>query len=127
MSVSEPFELGIIKVEGETILIEEITVTPSMTVDERYTSDSHVPKEIIKGKKKVEWTIKRAFDGNKLSKMYEAGTEFSMILYDNDTDPVTAVMKLDGCIIEKDTFGPLNGEKTVAQEISGRAASRTLL
>ncbi|MCE5226001.1 MAG: hypothetical protein LLG05_09115 [Porphyromonadaceae bacterium] len=127
MAVTEPFELGIMKIGGETILIEEITVSPSMTVDERYTSDSHIPKEIILGKKKIEWTVKRAFDGNKLSQYYEDGMVFEMILYNNDTDPVTPVMKLDGCIIEKDTFGPLNGDKTVAQELSGRAATRTLL
>lgn len=127
MSVREPFELGIMKIAGETIYIEGITVTPSMTVDERYTSDSHIPKEVIKGKKKIEWTVKRAFDGNKLSQYYEDGTEFEMILYDNDTDPVTPIMKLSGCLIEKDVFGEMNGDKSVPQELSGRAASRTLL
>jgi hypothetical protein len=127
MGVSEPFDLGVAKIKGETIPLEGITVTSTRETNERYTSDSHAPVEIRKGRKKVDFTIKRAWDGGKLSTIYDSGEEFPIILYNNDVSPPEEALKLEGCVLSKEQLADFSGEKVVQQDLEGKAISRTVL
>ena len=121
------FETGLMKIKGQVIKIQEITVNASRELTEVYNSDSHSPEEIRRGRKKVDFTIKRAYDGGKLSNMYEMGCEFGIVLYNNDTTPPQAVMALDKCVLGKDSIGNFDGSKMVAQDLDGKAAGRRIL
>lgn len=127
MPVDGVFELGLLKIKGETIKIEEITVTSTRDAAERYTSDSYDAAEIRRGRKKVDFTIKRAFDNGRLSAIFDQGEEFAIVLYDNDSVPPNPVVKLEGCVLSKDQLGTFSGDKPVTQDVEGKAISRTLL
>lgn len=127
MAVSGVFELGLMKIKGETIKIEEITVTSTRETTERFTSDSFNPQDIRKGRKTISFTIKRAWDNGKLSKMYDKGEEFAIVLYNNDKEPIEAVLKLEGCVLSRDQLGTFSGDKVVTQDLEGKAMSRSLL
>jgi hypothetical protein len=121
------FETGLLIIGTQKITIQEITVNASRELSEVYNSDSHEPEEIRRGRKKVEFTIKRALDNGKLSQMYERGCEFSILLYNNDVTPPQPIMALDKCVFGKDSIGNFDGSKQVTQDLDGRAASRRLL
>jgi hypothetical protein len=127
MAVDGVFELGLMKIKGETIKIEEITVTSTRDANERYTSDSYNAVEIRRGRKKIDFTIKRALDNGRLSEIYDNGEEFAIVLYNNDAVPPVAVVKLEGCVLSKDQLGTFSGDKPVQQDIEGKAISRTML
>jgi hypothetical protein len=121
------FETGLLIIKGEKIKIQEVTVNASRELTEVYNSDSQDPEEIRKGRKKIDFTIKRALDNGKLSKMYERGCEFSILLYNNDITPPQPIMVLDKCVLGKDSIGNFDGSKPVTQDLDGKAASRRLL
>ena len=127
MAVNGVFELGLMKIKGETIKIEEITVTSTRDANERYTSDSYNAAEIRRGRKKIDFTIKRAFDSGRLSEIYDNGEEFAIVLYNNDATPPKAVVKLEGCVLSRDQLGTFSGDRPVQQDIEGKAISRTML
>jgi hypothetical protein len=127
MAVDGVFELGLMKIKGETIKIEEITVTSTRDANERYTSDSYNAVEIRRGRKKIDFTIKRALDNGRLSEIYDNGEEFAIVLYNNDAVPPEAVVKLEGCVLSRDQLGTFSGDKPVQQDIEGKAISRTML
>jgi len=127
MAVDGVFELGLMKIKGETIKIEEITVTSTRDANERYTSDSYNAVEIRRGRKKIDFTIKRALDNGRLSEIYDNGEEFAIVLYNNDAVPPQAVVKLEGCVLSRDQLGTFSGDKPVQQDIEGKAISRTML
>ena len=121
------FETGLMTIKGEKITIQEITVNASRELNEVYNSDSHEAEEIRQGRKKVDFTIKRALDNGKLSQMYEKGCEFAIVLYNNDTVPPRPIMTLERCVLSKDSIGNFDGSKPVSQDIEGKAATRKLL
>jgi hypothetical protein len=125
--VSGVFDLGLMKIKGEKYFIEEITVTSTRENTERYTSDSYQPVEIRKGRLRIEFTIKRAWDDGRLSKVYEDGTEFQIMLYNNDVSPPEAVVRLDGCVLGKDQLGTFSGDKHVQQDLEGKAIARVVI
>ena len=127
MPLNGVFDLGVVKIKGEIVYLTEINVSASREISERKTCDSHDPKEIRRGSKQVTFTAKRDIDDFKLSNLYEIGESFPMMIYNNDVEPPQAVMKLEGCVISKDEFGPINGDKPVGQNIEGRATVRKLL
>jgi hypothetical protein len=127
MPLNGVFELGLMKIKGETILIEEITVTSTREATERYTSDAYDAKEIRRGRKKIDFTIRRAWDHGRLSEIYETGEEFAIILYNNDATPPEAVVKLEGCVLSRDQLGTFSGDKVVQQDLEGKAITRTRL
>ena len=59
-SVTSTFQLGLMKISGTTIPLETIQLTMKRNASERNTSDSHKPKEILKGSETVDFTIKEA-------------------------------------------------------------------
>lgn len=121
------FETGLMTIKGEKITIQEITVNASRELSEVYNSDSHDPEEIRRGRKKVDFTIKRALDNGKLSQIYEKGCEFAIVLYNNDVTPPRPIMTLEKCVLGKDSIGNFDGSKPVTQDIDGKAATRRLL
>lgn len=121
------FETGLLMIKGEKIKIQEITVNASRELNEVYNSDSHDPEEIRRGRKKVDFTIKRALDNGRLSRYYERGCEFAIVLYNNDVNPPQPIMALEKCIFGKDSIGNFDGSKPVAQDMDGKAAYRRLL
>lgn len=121
------FETGLVMIKGEKIKVQEITVNASRELNEVYNSDSHDPEEIRRGRKKVDFTIKRALDNGKLSQMYEKGCEFAIVLYNNDVTPPQPVMVLEKCVLGKDSIGNFDGSKPVTQDLDGKATSRRLL
>lgn len=127
MALNGVFELGVIKIKGEIVFLTEISVNASRTLTPRMTCDSEDPKEIRKGTKKVEFTAKRDIADYMLSNLYDSGEEFQIILYNNNSEPPQAVMKLDKCILDKDDFGPIDGSKPVQQSVSGQAIARTMM
>lgn len=121
------FETGLMMIKGEKIKIQEITVNASRELTEVYNSDSQDAEEIRRGRKKLDFTIKRALDNGKLSKMYERGCEFAIVLYNNDVKPPQPVMVLEKCVLGKDSIGNFDGSKPVTQDIDGKATTRRLL
>lgn len=127
MPLDGVFELGLLKIKGETIKIEEITVTSTRDANERYTSDSYDAAEIRRGRKKIDFTIKRAWDNGRLSNIFDNGEEFAIVLYNNDAVPPAPVVKLEGCVLSKDQLGTFSGDRPVTQDVEGKAISRTML
>ena len=121
------FETGLLKIKGEVIKIQEISVKSSKELTEIYNSDSHSPEEIRGGRKKVEFTIKRFADNAKLSTMYEIGCEFTIILYNNDSSPPQAIFALDRCKFSSDDWENFDGSKPVEQSLGGKAVARRIL
>jgi hypothetical protein len=121
------FETGLLMIKGEKIKIMEINVNASRELNEHYNSDSHDPEEIRRGRKKVEFSIKRALDTAKLSNMYEKGCEFAIVLYNNDPDPPQAVIALEKCVFGSDKWGNFDGTKPVTQDMDGKAIKRRIL
>jgi len=121
------FETGLLKIKGETIKVQEISIKATRDLTEVYNSDSHAPEEIRRGRKKVDFTIKRFADGAKLSKMYESGCEFAMVVYNNDPSPPQPMFALDKCVFGEDSWENFDGSKPVDQSLTGKAVARRLL
>jgi hypothetical protein len=121
------FDTGLIKVGNTTIKVQEITVNATREINEVYTSEKLDTDELRYGRKKVDFTIKRALDNGKLSQIFESGCVFPLLLYNNDTTPPTPLMVLEGCRLSKDSIGNFDGSKPVTQDIDGKAIRRRLL
>ncbi len=121
------FETGLMMIKGDKIKIQEINVNASRDLNEVYSSDSHEPEEIRRGRKTVDFTIKRALDNGRLSQYYEIGCEFAIVLYNNDVSPPQPVMVLEKCVLGGDTIGNFDGTAPVTQDLTGKATQRRLL
>jgi hypothetical protein len=126
MALKDVFQIGVIKIKGEPVVLDELSVNNSRSATPRYTCDSYESKGIMRGRKEVTFTIKRDLDGFYLSELYENGDSFDMLVYNNDVSPPELVMKLTGCVLTKDNFGPLSGDKVVGQDVEGRATAREI-
>ena len=120
------FTTGLLIIKGKAIKIQEVTVKATKELSEVYSSDSKDPDEIRDGRKKVDFSIKRALDNGVLSKYYEAGCEFSIILYNNDVTPPQKVMVLERCKFSSDNIGNFAGDKEVTQDMDGKSTKRRL-
>lgn len=127
MPVNGSFNTAVAKIKGEPLEFEEFNLTNSKDLNPRYSSDSTTPKETKAGRKKVEFTMKRALTDNTMSEIYEKDEVFPLVVYNNDTVPPTPIYKLEGCRLSKDATASFNGQNYVTQDIDGQAASRTML
>lgn len=121
------FDTGLIKIKGEVIKLQEVNINASRDINEVYSSDSHDPEEIRPGRKKIDFTIKKALDNGRLARMYEEGCEFPLLVYNNDVKPPQPVMVLERCVFGKDSIGNFDGTKPVTQDLDGKAVSRRIL
>jgi hypothetical protein len=121
------FDTGLIKIGNTTVKVQEITVNVTREVNEVYTSEKLETDELRHGRKKIDFTIKRALDNGRLSQIFETGCVFPILLYNNDTTPPTPLMVLEGCRLSKDSIGNFDGSKPVTQDIDGKAIRRRLL
>lgn len=115
------FETGLIVVKGDPIKVMDITITSTKELTPIYNSDSKKPDAVRDGRIKVEFTIKRYFDGTRLSKMFERGCEFAMVIYNNDVQPPQKIAVLEGCKLAKDAIS-ITGDKPATQDIDGQAS-----
>lgn len=120
------FETGLVVIKGEKIPVYEITVNATRELTPMYFSDSKEVHSIRSGRKKIDFTIRRALDGRKLSEMYERGCEFTLVLYNNDVQPPMRVMTLEGCVFSKDQASPFDGNSEVKQDLEGQAKRRII-
>lgn len=120
------FESGFIMIGSTRIEVEEITINASMDSNPYYSSSDRAPKSIRLGKEKVEFTLKRAFSDNILSKIYDSKCEFLLLLFNNDLDEPQLVMTVEGCKLHQDNIGPINGQDVVKQEVQGQGTQRNV-
>lgn len=118
------FDTGLLVIKGQPIKIQEITVNATRDLNEIYSSDSKDPDEIRDGRKKVDFSIKRALDHGRLTEYYERGCEFTIVLYNNDVKPPQKVMVLERCKLGKDSIGNFDGSNAVTQDLDGKATLR---
>lgn len=120
------FETGFILIGSTKIDVEEISINSSKDINPYYESGSRDPKTIRTGKKRIEFTLKRAFSDNIFSKIYESDCEFTLLLFNNDLEEPQLVMAVKGCKLSSDNVGPINGQDIVKQEVQGQGISRTI-
>jgi hypothetical protein len=120
------FETGYIVIGAKQFRVQEITVNATRDLNPYYVSDSKEPLSIRAGRKKIEFTCKRAFSDAILAKMYEYDCEFTMILFNADPDTDQKLMTLNKCRLSQDNIGPINGQDVVMEDIQGQAGSRSL-
>jgi hypothetical protein len=124
------FELGKITVEGKNVYVEEITVNTSQDLMEYYTTDSFTPKQVRPGRRKIDFTIRRARDltptGSTLLKLFTDTCAFPIVLFaiveqkcGNFATKKVAV--LQGCRISKFGLGNFDQSKPVQEDIEGKA------
>ena len=74
------FELGQINFNGKQIYLEEITLNVTRDLSEYYTTDSFDAKAVRPGRKKIDFTIRKAKDmtktGTYLLKWFASTTPF---------------------------------------------------
>lgn len=123
------FELGQITFNGKQIYLEEITVNVTRDLAEYYTTDSFDAKEIRPGRKKIDFTIRKAKDLSKdgayLMDWFLHTQPFQMTLYamnmgEEECTP-RPVCALEGCRLSKNQIGNFDGSKPVQEDIEGKA------
>lgn len=124
------FELGKITIGGKQIYVEEITVNTSQDLAEYYTTDSFTPKQIRPGRRKIDFTIRRARDltptGSTLLRLFTETCPFPMHLFAivEQSCGVFAAKKvaiLQGCRVSKFGLGNFDQSKPVQEDIEGKA------
>lgn len=124
------FELGrIIFNNNEEIWLEEVTVNVTRDLSEYYTSDSFDAKEIRPGRKKIDFTIRKAKDLSKngltLTKFFATTEQFTMSLYalnvQDDLCNPKQVAELTGCRLSKSQIGNFDASKPVQEDLEGKA------
>ena len=120
------FETGYIVINGNKFEVQEITVNATRDANPYYVAGQKNPLTIRSGRKKIEFTFKRAFSDAVLSRMYEYDCEFIMVLWNADPDTDQPLMTLNGCKLSQDNVGPINGQDVVMEDIQGQAISRSV-
>ena len=120
------FETGYIIINSNKFRVQEITINSTRDLNPYYVSDLKRPISIRSGRKKIEFTCKRAFSDAILSKIYEYDCEFTMILFNADPEEDQKLITLTKCRLSQDNIGPVNGQDVVMQEIQGQAAERII-
>jgi hypothetical protein len=111
------------------IYLEEVTVNVTRDLAEYYTTDSFDAKEIRPGRKKIDFTIRKARDlsetGMWLTKWFASTYPFTMTLYalnvDEEICHPRAVATLEGCRLSKSQLGNFDASKPVQEDIEGKA------
>lgn len=133
------FELGRIKFDdgasgAQEIWLEEITVNVTRDLSEYYTTDSFDAKEIRPGRKKIDFTIRKAKDLSKtglaLTRLFATTQSFSMALYalnvEGDVDcNAVQVANIEGCRLSKSQIGNFDASKPVQEDLEGKAKKIT--
>lgn len=112
------------------IEVEEVSVDLSRDLKEHYNSGVSKPAALIPGNEKIDFKIKRIFSDVTLAKIYEKRCSFSMILFNNSSDPGInttgeQVCALSGCMLSKDSIGPLGKGEAVMEDVAGKALDIT--
>ena len=112
------------------IEVEEVSVDLSRDLKEHYNSGSNTPAMLIPGQEKIDFKIKRIFSNTTLTQKKKKRCSFSMILYNNSSDPGInttgeEVCALSGCMFSKDTLGTLGKGEAVTEDLSGKALNIT--
>lgn len=112
------------------IEVEEVSIDLSRDLKEHYTSGVSKPNALIPGQEKIDFKIKRVFSDVTLAKIYEKRCSFSMILFNNSSDPGNnstgeQVCALTGCMLSKDSLGTLGKGEAVTEDLSGKALDIT--
>jgi hypothetical protein len=123
------FELGAITINGKQIYLEEITLNVTRDLAEYYTTDSFDAKEIRPGRKKIDFTIRKAKDmsgaGQTFLDLFLHTQPFQMTLYAmnmaNEECNPRPVAALQGCRLSKNQLGNFDGSKPVQEDIEGKA------
>jgi hypothetical protein len=126
----EIFELGkVVFDNNEEIWLEEITVNVTRDLSEYYTTDSFDAKEIRPGRKKIDFTIRKAKDLSKsgltLTRWFASTKSFQMSLYalnvKDDLCNAVQVAELQGCRLSKSQIGNFDASKPVQEDLEGKA------
>lgn len=120
------FETGYIMLGSTIFDVEEISINATRDVNPYYVSGQKDPLTIRSGRKKVEFTFKRAFSDGILAKIYESDCEFTLLLFNNDPDTPQEVMAVTKCKLSQDNIGPINGQDVVREDIQGQGTSRKI-
>lgn len=112
------------------IEVEEVSVDLSRDLKEHYNSGVSKPAALIPGNEKIDFKVKRIFSDVTLAKIYEKRCSFSMILFNNSSDPGInttgeQVCALSGCMLSKDSIGPLGKGEAVMEDVAGKALDIT--
>ena len=112
------------------IEVEEVSVDLSRDLKEHYNSGVSKPAALIPGNEKIDFKVKRIFSDVTLAKIYEKRWSFSMILFNNSSDPGInttgeQVCALSGCMLSKDSIGPLGKGEAVMEDVAGKALDIT--
>jgi len=124
------FELGrIVFDNNKEIGLEEITVNVTRDLSEYYTTDSFDAKMIRPGRKKIDFTIRKARDlsdtGMLLTRWFASTRAFNITLYalnvGEEMCKPRKVATLEGCRLSKSQIGNFDGSKPVQEDIEGKA------
>ncbi len=112
------------------IEVEEVSVDLSRDLKEHYNSGSNTPAMLIPGQEKIDFKIKRVFSNTTLTQVYLKRCSFTMVLFNNSSDPGInttgeEICALNGCMFSKDTLGTLGKGEAVTEDLSGKALSIT--
>lgn len=112
------------------IEVEEVSVDLSRDLKEHYNSGSNTPAMLIPGQEKIDFKIKRIFSNTTLTQVYLKRCSFSMVLFNNSSDPGInttgeEVCSLTGCMFSKDSLGTLGKGEAVTEDLSGKALEIT--
>ena len=108
------------------IQVEEVQINLSRDLTRRYNTGIVQAAGIVPGQERIEFTIKRVFSNATLHRIYKARCMFSMVLFNNSTNPGLStdgdkILTLTGCILGSDNIGPLNGSDFMTEDVSGEA------
>jgi hypothetical protein len=119
------------------ILVEEISVNTSQDLHQYYTTDSFVAKDIRAGRRKYDFTIKKAedrtADGEAFRELFEPNTRFDLTLWalnigdDQPIDSPAQIVILHDCRISRDNIGNFDSSKPVQNDIEGQARTRQVV
>lgn len=120
------FTFGFLTMNGKRIAgVEEITLDASREQDEVYECDQVEADEIIPTRMKYQLTFKKAYTGPDFFKAMQNGTKLGAILFkrDPETKRATALRDVRGILVNKNTLGPVNGNKHVVEDVAAGAAT----
>lgn len=120
------FTFGFITMNGKKIAgVEEINLEASREQDEVFECDQTEVDEIIPTRLKYQLTFKKAYTGPEFFKAMKNGTKLGAILFkrDPETKRATSLRDVRGIVINKDTLGPVTGNKHVVEEITAGAST----
>jgi hypothetical protein len=140
--IPQIFELGMITLStGGQIYVEEITINSTQDLHTYYTTDSFKAKAVRPGRRKYDFTIKKAEDrserGGKFRELFEAdviaggSVEFDMTVYainvGSDYNNPRGLFKFTGCRLSRDNLGNFDASKPVQNDLEGQAIDRVVL